>query len=190
MKRRVFWMVYATLAIVSAVSGVVLGLRPVRLQRDIHGAAREGDIARVREIISRSPGRVNARDQNEWTPLHCAVHRRRVEVARFLLGKGARLDVRTKGRCTPLHFAVGWGDPELTELLLTNGAGVNARGPAGRTPLHEAVLYDHRHIAERLLAGGADVRVEADDGLTPLQLAQKLARPDMVELLKLYRPAE
>ena len=191
MRRSVFWGIDGLLIVVAVLSGVLLAFRPVRVHGDIHKAAREGDIARAHEILAAWPRRVNVRDENDWTPLHCAVYSREIEVARLLLAKGARTNVKAKLGPTPLHFAAGWGDADLTNLLLANGADVNARGPVGRTPLHEAVFHAHKHVAELLLTKGADVNAKANDGKTLLHLAKEMPqRKHLVELLKQHGAKE
>jgi ankyrin repeat protein len=78
---------------------------------------------------------------------------------------------------------------ELAELALENGIDVNlACEPDGSTFLHMCVLLRDPIIAAEavawLLAHGADSNKVRDDGESPLSLAIRLARTDIVELMR------
>src|SRR3989442_10863080 len=80
----------------------------------IFEAARAGDIAKVKSLLTANPGLLNAHKER-W-------------------GKYQHDD-----GFTPLHCAVLGQHMELVELLLSHKAEVNARGRDGRTPLHTLV---------------------------------------------------
>jgi ankyrin repeat protein len=58
---------------------------------DAHSAARLGMMDKLRELVAADPGAVHARGGDGQTPLHFAST---VEVAEFLLAKGAEIDAR------------------------------------------------------------------------------------------------
>lgn len=58
---------------------------------DAHSAARLGRMAKLRELVASAPGVVHARGGDGQTPLHFAST---IEVAEFLLEKGADIDAR------------------------------------------------------------------------------------------------
>ncbi|HEX6496829.1 MAG TPA: ankyrin repeat domain-containing protein [Acidobacteriaceae bacterium] len=58
---------------------------------DAHSAARLGRMAKLRELVASDPGVVHARGGDGQTPLHFAST---IEVAEFLLEKGADIDAR------------------------------------------------------------------------------------------------
>ena len=61
------------------------------------------------------------------SPLHDACQRNHVEVARFLLDRGAAIDASMSGvGLTPLHLACERGNTEVVRLLLKRGAAVDA----------------------------------------------------------------
>jgi len=76
------------------------------------------------------------------TPLHAAIRRRRIEVAEWLIARGADTNAANEAGWTPRHLAVVNGEPELTRTLLLNGARADARttletprAPAGALPI-------------------------------------------------------
>ncbi|KAI9002117.1 ankyrin repeat-containing domain protein, partial [Hyaloraphidium curvatum] len=90
----------------------------------IWAAAYNGNLARVQQLIeSRAAG------PNEWdsandnvTPLHLASAQNHVEVARYLLGKGADPNLKAgKLDATPLHWGCKSGHVEIVHLLYKAG---------------------------------------------------------------------
>ena len=120
----------------------------VRFLLSLHRAVQSGDGAAVEEIVAKYPELMDAGDKQGWTPLHHAVQKRRLNIARILLEKGAKVNKRSKyrrvdllrgavgkllipelGRTkyykkvkTPLDIAVETGDKKMAELLKKFGA--------------------------------------------------------------------
>ena len=119
----------------------------------IHQAAREGNIAAVKQHLAAGTD-VNAKDDGGgWTPLLNAVRGGHKEIAELLLANGA--DVNAKiSLGTPLHKAVTGGHKDIAELLIANGADVNAKTNAGMTPLNLANVFDRTEIADLLRKHG------------------------------------
>ena len=126
---------------------------------------------------------MNARDDDNRTPLHWAVRQGTPEVVALLLAAGAEVDARDEDGATPLLGPGRWeysGDravpePAAVDLLLDAGADANARDRSGRTVLHTAVSEPDAPnalpSAGRLLESGADPNARDDQGRTPLHLA-------------------
>lgn len=86
---------------------------------EIHQAAADGDVERVRALIKANPEAVNARDKNSATPLIWAVSEGRKEVVELLIASKADVNVRLGKSVTPLSLAK---DKAIIELLKANGA--------------------------------------------------------------------
>src|SRR5579863_3859755 len=82
----------------------------------IHKAAETGDLAKVKELIQKNPKLISSVDSSHMTPLHWAVYNDHIDVAEFLLAKGADVKALTFDGYTPLHFAAGRGYKEMAEL--------------------------------------------------------------------------
>jgi ankyrin repeat protein len=118
---------------------------------------------------------VNARDNDQATPLHFASRMARLEAVKVLLDYGAEVDARKADGQTPLHQVSNnlcglGGDecPKVARLLLEHGADANARDKDQKFPLHLASYCGHAGLAEVLLDHGAQADAEDNEGETSL----------------------
>src|SRR5580700_6514332 len=87
-------------------------------------AAREGDTARLSELIH-SGEDVNQRGGvNDWTPLMHAVHKNQIAAVRVLIDAGADIDLTAgaRGGDTALKLAIFQNHPEIAAVLREHGA--------------------------------------------------------------------
>jgi ankyrin repeat protein len=87
-------------------------------------AAREGDAARIAQLIA-SGADVNQRGGvNDWTPLMHAVHKNQIASVRALLDAGAdvNLTAGARGRDTALRLAEVENEPQIGDLLRQHAA--------------------------------------------------------------------
>lgn len=153
----------------------------------LHDAAKDGDIARLRDLISAGVD-LEAQDKYVGTALHWAALSGNVEAAEALIKAGANVNSQAKGDGTvSLHLAAQRGHMEIIELLIANGAEVDARDSeseithGGRTPLHYAA---NAAVAQLLLLEGADVEAgESGVGRTPLFNATMTGNVEVMEVL-------
>jgi ankyrin repeat protein len=135
-------------------------------------AAVVGDVAVVRRKLSEG-AEVEDRTDDGYTPLHLAAYFGRLEVARFLLERGADPNAvaRNESRVTPLHSAVARRHRDVAGVLLAFGASANVVQHGGWTPLHSAAHNGDEAMVDLLLLRGADPTRPADDGRTPIDVA-------------------
>ncbi|HEX6199438.1 MAG TPA: ankyrin repeat domain-containing protein, partial [Thermoanaerobaculia bacterium] len=153
-------------------------------------AAHEGDLAEVRRLLDAGadPNHTETlegrwRDGVQRSALGGAARGGHLEVARLLLGRGARVDLTPRGDASPLMIAAGNRHRDLVRLLLDAGADPSRVVPGDGTPLIAAARSGDREIVRMLLAAGAepDVYVEGDE--SPLYHAIESGDREMVRLL-------
>jgi ankyrin repeat protein len=150
---------------------------------EIHDAARDGDLEKVKALLKDNPDLVNSKNTNGLTPLHFAAYSGHVVVVKLLLDNMADVNVTNKSGMTPLSFAVDAGHRDVAELLLTNKAEVDTKGLYGMTPLSDAAGGGDKEMVKLLLANKADVNSKDRNGYTPLHNAAIDGQKEVVELL-------
>ncbi|KAG2427261.1 hypothetical protein HXX76_012457 [Chlamydomonas incerta] len=151
-------------------------------QTPLHGAAREGNADRVRELLLLG-ARLDAADADGFTALHLASYQGHRKVAKALLKAGASVNAAAKSGFTPLHCASYHGHEEVVTMLLDANANANAIANDRATPLHVATRKGHRMVVEALLKKrwGAHVNATDEAGRTALHLAVQLGDVRLVK---------
>ena len=131
-----------------------------RLNRELAGAVRRDDIARIKTLIEAGADVNGAAPGTGYTPLMWAMS---AEATRTLLRAGANVRARDRHGHTPLMWVIsknGVPDeaPRIAEELIDAGADVGDRDHKGQTPLdwaryHRSRLREPRlrRIAEELV---------------------------------------
>jgi acyl-CoA-binding protein len=83
---------------------------------------KEGNDAKVREILSGKPTLVNTPDYDGLLPIHWAADRNHVRVMEQLIANGANVNSQDEDGQTPLHYAACCGHTEAVKYLLSIGA--------------------------------------------------------------------
>jgi len=176
---------------------------------ELIAAVKDGDAARVAELVAAEPDLATSRDLNGVSALMLARYRFDRAVTDALLLGDPELDIfeaaalgyvdRLRARLdedpalakacsadgfTALHFAAFFGKTEVARILLEAGAGVGAVADNEMRvqPLHSAAASRHLEVCRLLLAAGADVNARQAGGFTPLHAAAQNGDPELVEL--------
>jgi ankyrin repeat protein len=172
---------------------------------DVFAAANLGMFDRVRELVERDPSLVKARGGDGKTPLHCA---RTVEIARFLLDRGAEIDARdVDHESTPAQYLVR-DAPDVTRFLIERGAwfdifiavGLRDAALVERCLREDPEALDHRtwqgkytvaHNGERAATReeigdhrGDVYRWVFDHNISALEVAERFGYQEIVGLLE------
>jgi ankyrin repeat protein len=112
-------------------------------------AALYGQLAEVKTLVDQKQVPVN---RPGWTPLHYACTNGHVEIATFLLDKGAAVDALSPNETTPLMMAIRAGNIQLARLLLDRGADIRLRNQQGYSAIDAAELFNQEEIQKGLRA--------------------------------------
>jgi ankyrin repeat protein len=139
---------------------------------EIHDAAANGDLEKVKALLKDNPDLVSSKDNTSWQPMHWAAYNGHKDMVELLLANKADINAKDKNGMSALGLAAGKGHMDVANLLIVDKAeytihDVAALGDLERT---RALLKDHPE-----LANSTD-----GDGHTPLGLA---ANKDVAELL-------
>jgi len=97
-------------------------LPPGLFPQEILDAVKTGDLAKVQALVEKDPQIVNASVGGGMAALSAAVGLRRIEIAKYLISKGADVNVVAKYSGRPMDMALDSGDAALIDLLKSKGA--------------------------------------------------------------------
>jgi ankyrin repeat protein/L-ascorbate metabolism protein UlaG (beta-lactamase superfamily) len=150
---------------------------------EIHEAALQGDLAQVKALLAKDPSLVDAKGRSEKAPLHWAAQGGHLELARYLISRGAAVDALNIQKETPLVYAAEGGHLKLAELLIARGADVNVKTTLQASPIHYALWADHVEMVKLMLKKGADLKWERGTGFSLLHEAANHQSTELVALL-------
>lgn len=167
-----FLFAYFPTSAITASSYLELSRRP---SVDVVDAAgrKNYKIEEVTQFLDDDPSCVNARDEFGETALHVAANRKRLELVKLLIARGADVQFKTASEFgeTALHQATDNQSVPIIDVLIETGVDPNTKNKLGSTPLHYAAEWAHVEVVKALLGHGADVNATDGDGKTPLDLA-------------------
>ena len=127
---------------------------------------------------------VNAAQGDGTTPLHWAVYKVDVDLARALLARGAKPDVLNNYGSSPLAEAVKVANARLVEMLLDAGSNVEVPNQEGQTALMLAARAGSLDVAGLLVRHGANVNArEKWRGQTALMWAAAARSAELTRFL-------
>ena len=145
----------------------------------IHDAAERGDLAAV-QIELNNGGNVNAKDMDNWTPLHIAVRFKHQELVELLIASGANVNAQGGWqKAAPLHWASSAGHMKIVELLIANGANVNAKAKNGGTPLDWAKVEGKQQVADFIFKQGGKTEEQLKKNIVKLLYSKDKLSIDM-----------
>lgn len=113
-----------------------------------------------------------SQDRRRFSPLQAAALRGDLEIARFLVERGADLHYRGAWESSAAVIAATSAySAAMTKLLLSRGSDPNATDGNGHSPLYDVAATYWYDVLETLIRAGADVNFRAPDGSTPLHQA-------------------
>ncbi|XP_029292221.1 LOW QUALITY PROTEIN: ankyrin repeat and SAM domain-containing protein 1A [Cottoperca gobio] len=125
---------------------------------------------------------INAKNNDNETPLHCAAQYGHSQVVRLLLEELTDPTMRNNKFETPLDLAALYGRLEVVKLLLSAHPNLLSCNTKKHTPLHLASRNGHLPVVEVLLDAGMDINYETEKG-SALHEAALFGKTDVVERL-------
>lgn len=162
---------------------LVLFISLPAVAEEIHDAAQQGDLAKIKELLEKNPDLLEARSESEKTPLHYAAQGGHKEIVELLLAKGADVNAKNSAMETPLHYAAALGHKEVVDLLHAKGAALRNRNIDGDTPLHYAARFGNSETIRVLIEKGSDVNCKNKYNVTPLDLAYDFGQNEAARLI-------
>lgn len=136
-------------------SSVVQSLDELDFDRGPWSAALEGDLSRLRHLLSRPYYSVDKLDSSGFTPLHYAARAGHLDIVRFLHSNGCNVNLATRsGHSTALHRAAAQGHIEIVRYLILNGADSSLKDSDGLTALQRAEQKSHTAVCKLLISHG------------------------------------
>ncbi len=135
------------------------------------------------EFIIEKGGKVDDKDDKEWTALMISTLKGYKEIVKLLLEKGSNINNKENYGHTALTIASQNGHKEIVKLLIEKGANVDDKEGKGWTALMLASQNGYKEIVELLLEKGANIDNKENDGYTALMIASEEGYKEIVELL-------
>ena len=149
------------------------------------------DLDAVKTVLAQGTD-INYQDSASGsTALILAANYNFVEIAKFLIEKGADIDLQAKNGASPLIAAAGSSE-EIFNLLIEKNADIKAKDESGTTAFTASMIGILRErvsfaVPQLLLKKGADVDEAPDkgrtEGYTALMMAARNQQPDLVQFL-------
>ncbi|XP_067656244.1 serine/threonine-protein phosphatase 6 regulatory ankyrin repeat subunit B-like [Haliotis asinina] len=163
------------------------------LKRKLYDACKEGDLARVKSILSHTRVNMNGRyGEMKVTPLLVTASHGHRHVFEFLISKGANASLVAVNGGNILHAASEGGHEELVKCILSqNIVDVNSRDKMGRTPVMWAAFCGQRDVYNLLVKAGANISLVDNTlrnilflatGSGHMQIVQDILTRDKAEL--------
>lgn len=124
--------------------------RTAELSKKLCDAVSKGYLVEVQKLTREYPKLVNipGSDEMSSTPLHLAVNKNRLEIARTLLENGADINARNKHGQTPLILAAMNGNVEFAQMFLSRNARKDVRDHWGQSALMYATKRRYPDVAK------------------------------------------
>jgi ankyrin repeat protein len=131
----------------------------------LFAAVQAGDLAKASDAVARGAN-VNCANPYGVTPLLEAAGQGHLEMARYLIDRGAAIDYTGMSEGSPLMLVAFMGQVEFIRLFAAAEANVNLALPAGgETALHMAAVANKSTAASALLDAGADPNLHVKSGV-------------------------
>lgn len=149
----------------------------------IHDAAKNGDLEKMKVLLSSNPDLLNSQDDFGATPLHWAGIRGQVKISMYLIKNGADVNIKENHGAPPLHWAAHCDHTNVIRTLISKGAKVDEKNMMGRTALHVAARRGCLKVVKVLIELNADINAQTKQDQTALHIAAQSGHKEVYNLL-------
>eukprot|EP00466_Bigelowiella_natans_P009622 jgi/Bigna1/56135/estExt_Genewise1Plus.C_830062 len=114
---------------------------------------------------------IEAKDNNDETPLVMASIKGHIEIVKYLVGMKANIEAKNHKDNTPLIVGSSNGHLGIVKYLVDMKANIEAKNEHGETPLVVGSKKGHLEIAKYLVDMKANIEAKNRNGKTPHDLA-------------------
>jgi len=122
----------------------------------LYGGAEAIDLI-LASPVEKWPYAANPKDHLDWTPLHCAASKNKIEEAAALIKAKADLSAKHMMGRAPLHVAAEYDSVLVAQQLLNASAHVGLEDSTSATALHIASQYNKPNVIELLISKKANL---------------------------------
>ena len=151
--------------------------------QQLHELAAEGNLTELKKAIAIDPSRIDCKDKSEYSLLHSAAKKDRLEVIEYLVSSGCNVDALDKDGQSPLHISAKFGHTESVKLLVGKKANVNQSDNHGNTPLHVAIMSGGDFGIAETLIQKANLSTQNSDNQNILHFAVKYHKVNVIKLI-------
>ena len=135
-------------------------------------------------LITEQNANLEARNNDQATPLLLAACFNKTEIVKLLLRHNANLEAKDSDKDSALMYAAIWNNTELLKVLLQHNPNIRARNNRGYHAAYLAAYYGHLEALKMLVEkDAAVVDLSGGNGETLLIAASKLGMADVCEYL-------
>jgi glyoxylase-like metal-dependent hydrolase (beta-lactamase superfamily II) len=146
--------------------------------QELLDAVKTGDLAKVKALVENDPGIVNAKNPGGQTILFAAVSFGRLEIAEYLISKGANVNEKSGFHMTPLDVACVRNAPvAIIRLLVEKGADINFVSEYLGRPLDLALDTENVALIDYLKSKGAQATALKFDTFGLAKQVHRIAYP-------------
>ena len=153
---------------------------------DLLEAVRDGNLPRLKSLISKAKLSLDFTDTREMTPLMIAATDNNVEIVKLLTEAGADINKKNpENGKTALMYAASNGHSDVVKVLSAfKTILLNAKDKEGKTALMHSVINGRKEVAQLLIENNANVNARTNTDESALSYALKTGRVEIITLLK------
>ena len=150
----------------------------------IHYASKGGLLPIVQYFIEQQNVDIDIKGYYEKIPLQYACENGHLQIAQYLISKGANINIKDRREDHVIHYASKGGHlPVVQYLIEKENVDINNKATNGASLLHCACRRGKLHIVKYLISQGANINEKDEDGQTPLHYAAGFYSLDVVKFL-------